>query len=140
MHLLTIFMFLILSNLASAAVDSGLHCTMSYSDTNALSSSTDSSGRWIVSGQEMEGSAVGVDASGLWTSKPANYISVKKNGGIWLVKILNDKKVLIGSFSFPEKEGMKATLPIKAFRANQSEDPAEYSKLEVSCQYTVFAG
>ena len=130
----------IFSSLFANAADSGLNCSMSYSSTDVLAGNTDSTSAWMVAGQELAGSAVGSDKSGGWTEKPANYISVKKNGNFWNVEILDDSKSVIGSFSFTEKQGMKATVETEAFMANESEDPPAYNKLEVSCYYTVFAG
>jgi hypothetical protein len=131
---------LLLGTSFAYAQDSGLKCTMSYSSTDVLSTSTDSNTEWIVAGGQMKGSAVGVDKRGGWTTQPANIIKVKKDGTAWKVIIFNDKNSVVGSFSFPEKEGMKATLATEAFYANESEDPPKYNKLEVSCHYTVFAG
>lgn len=139
MKLLYVFL-LVFSALSANAQDSGLKCTMSYSSTDVLSSAKDSVSRWLVSGNQMAGSAVGVDKTGMWTQKPANYISVTKNGTFWIVMIFDDAKKSIGSFSFKEKSGMKATIKTIAFMANASEDPAKYDKLEVSCQFTEFAG
>lgn len=133
-------MLLTFSSLLANAADSGLNCTMSYSSTGVLAGDTDSTSSWLVAGQEMTGSAVGSDKSGGWTKKPANYISVKKSGQFWSVEILDDSKKVVGSFSFTEKQGMKATIEADAFMANESEDPPAYNKLEVSCYYTVFAG
>lgn len=128
------------SSLLANAADSGLNCTMSYSSTGVLAGDTDSTSSWLVAGEEMTGSAVSSDKNGGWTEKPANYITVKKNGKFWSVEILDDAKNVIGSFSFTEKQGMKATVEADAFMANESEDPSAYNKLEVSCYYTVFAG
>lgn len=141
--------FLIMSSLlfatqALAIEDSGLNCTMSYSATGPLSSSTDSTSRWIVANQEMEGSAVSSDGDGLWGTSPANYLAVSKtkSGGFenWTVTITDAEKNYLGSFSFPLDGGMKATLPSNAFMAGEDEDPPHYDKLEVSCYFTVFAG
>ncbi|WP_413288325.1 hypothetical protein [Bdellovibrio sp. HCB337] len=132
--------FLVLGSSLAFAQDSGLKCTMSYSSTNVLSTSTDSTSSWLVAGGKMDGSAVGADKRGGWTSTPAHSIAVDKKGGVWTVTILNDKKASVGSFSFPAKDGMKATIPTEAYFANESEDPTKYNKLEVSCHFTIFAG
>jgi len=132
--------FLLGSSFAYAN-DSGLNCTMSYSSNNALNTESDSkTGWWMSPGGTLVGSAVGEAPQGGWTKKPAHSILVGKSAGVWKINILNDKKAVIGSFGFPAEAGMKVTIPTKAYRANESEDPTEYNKLEVSCYFTYFAG
>ncbi len=126
--------------LIANAADSGLECTMSYSGSGPLSATTDSTTEWLVEGSKMTGSAVSADKNGGWTQDPANFLNVKKQNGLWVVEILNDKNEFVSSFSFGEKAAMKATIPTKAFMANEGEDPEEYDQLVVSCAYAEFAG
>lgn len=53
---------------------------------------------------------------------------------------MTSAEVLKGSAVPSDEDGMKATIPTKAFMANETEDPTEYDKLEVSCHFTVSAG
>lgn len=121
-------------------IDSGLSCDMNYSASGPLSMGTDSTGGWLFSGDELAGSAVVNDGDGEFTATtPAHYLSVSKNKDIWTVTILGGEKSFISAFSFLETEGMKVTVPVRAW-ADESEDPAEYDTLEVSCIFTHFAG
>jgi hypothetical protein len=132
--------FLLLCSSIAFAEDSGLECTMSYSSTDVFSTQTDSNTEWLAPGGQMKGSAVAADKNGGWSTQAAHSIKVAKNKSNWNVTILNDKKSAVGSFSFPERQGMKATVSVEAFMANESEDSPKYNKLEVSCHFTAFAG
>ncbi len=70
MKLLFVTIISLLPVFANAA-ESGLSCSMAYSSTDALSNSTDSDTRWLVAGETMPGSAVGVGKDGLWSQSPA---------------------------------------------------------------------
>jgi hypothetical protein len=125
---------------SQARIDSGLSCSMSYSTSGPLSTAKDSTGGWLISGNELAGTAVVTDGDGEYTATtPAHYLSVSKAKNIWTVSILGGEKSFISAFSFLEKEGMKVVVPVRAW-ADESEDPAEYDTLEVSCVFTHFAG
>jgi hypothetical protein len=57
----------------------------------------------------------------------------------WTVRVYDNSGVDLGIVEFREDAAMKVSYPVKAW-ATESEDPAEFDLLEVSCHYTVFAG
>lgn len=135
----TVLLVLISGAAQAASSDYGLSCIMAYSSTSVLEVGANTESIMLSGGPTLRpGSAVATDSY----TAPANYIKAEKKGAFWTVTIFNSKKSPIGAFSFLEKQGagMKATLAVEAQMANESEDPSQYNKLEVSCHYTFFAG
>lgn len=141
---------LLLSAAAMAKVD-GISCKMEYKSSSVLSTHDSlSSNRWLVAGDEMEGTAIRADGKGGWGSTPANFIKVSstKTGKqpFWKISVLDADKNLVGDFSFKEDaaysgtaSGAKIILPVEAY-AEGDEDPPRYDTLEVTCYNTIFAG
>ncbi len=143
------FVFTTFASAASSSVtiDSGLACTMEYSASGALSSNKISTGGWLIEGGELAGTAMITDgdSGNIAGTSPANYIEVAKTmvdgEAFWSVKIMGGEKNTIGIMNFPVNPdaGMKSVFPVNAL-ADESEDPAKFDTLQVTCVNTVFAG
>lgn len=139
-----VFAFISLfSVLASADASSGLACTMEYASSSVLEAYSVKETSWLSKGQEMSGVARVNDGDGFPGTAPANSIQVSQSKvageTLWNITVLNSEKTVVGRFSFPEKGGAKFSLPSNAVD-DETEDPARFDTLIVTCKFTYFVG
>lgn len=140
-----VFAFVSLVSVIASANNpaTGLACTMEYVTSDVLESYSNKETRWLSKGQEMAGLAVVSDGDGIAGTSAANYIKVSQSKiygeTLWNITILNSEKSIVGQFSFPEQGGAKFSLPVDAMD-DESEDPAQFDTLNVTCKFTAFAG
>ncbi len=131
------------ASVQASAQATGLKCSMEYSTSGPLESYSISDSSWLSPGDSMKGIARSSDGDGIAGTSPANYLEVAQqtvHGELfWQLTVLNAEKSVIGMFGFPEKEGMKTTFKVNALD-NDSEDPATFDTLQVTCHFTYFAG
>ena len=131
------------SGFAAHAADQGLNCTMKYRNSSPLAARDAVTQAWLADGDTLKSEVLTPDENMEVTRVPANFLEVStysvSGNKLWNVEIQNGKKQAVGSFSFPYQEGMKVVIPASAIE-DESEDPATYDVLEVTCHFTHFAG
>lgn len=115
----------------------GLWCSMNYLQGKVSAAPSLHSSGWLSHGSDLDGEAV---AKKFTMTGAAHKIMVAKTlENKWNVKVVDAAGKELGTMAFPETGTMRGVFNIKAW-APESEDPAQYDVLEVSCEYTSFAG